>query len=79
MREDINTHWSKPTRNIFKAIGQLRAAIKHQKHAKLIRLWNHECWHPIKEKKPDTDFRNYEFQIGYAASRDSIRDRADLT
>jgi len=74
-----NTHWSKPTRNIFKAIQQLRAAIAAGYRAKLIRARNEDCWHPIRNKKADTDFRNYEFQIGLTKSYQGIIDDPDMS
>jgi len=70
----INTNWSTPKTNIFAAILMLRTALAAGCNARLQRLWNHECDHPIKIRNDDRDFRNYEFRIGYAASIKTITD-----
>ena len=75
----MNTNWSKPTRNVFKAIHQLRNALAAGYRAKLIRLRNQDCMHPIRNKKANTDFRNYEFQIGLTKSYQGIIDDPDMS
>lgn len=68
----MNTNWSKPSRNIFAGIMSLRSALAAGQNAKLIRARNEDCAFPIREKKHDTDFRNYEFRIGYLSTRNEI-------
>ena len=75
----MNTNWSSPKRNIITALLSLRQAILAGYNARLRRVRNEDCQHPIRVKRNDTDFRNYEFQIGYAASRNSIAAREDLS
>jgi len=75
----MNTNWSSPKRNIITALLSLRKAILAGFRARLIRLRNEDCDYPILIKKNDEDFRNFEFQIGYAASRNTIAQRDDLT
>ena len=50
----------------------LRKALAAGQKAKLVRARNEECSHPVKVKLNDTDFRNFEFSIGYLSTRDEI-------
>jgi hypothetical protein len=50
----------------------LRKALAAGYRARLVRAWNADCQYPILFKKNDTDFKNFEFYIGRAASRTSI-------
>lgn len=75
----MNTNWSTPKTNIIAALICLRQALISGFRARLVRLRNEDCDYPILTKNVDNDFRNYEFQIGHAASRDTIRQRQDLT
>jgi len=68
----MNTNWSTPKTNIFAAINDLRKAKAAGQRAVLIKKANKDCAFPIKEKQQDSDFRNYQFNIGYAASITSI-------
>lgn len=67
-----NTNWSSPKRNWITALRSLRQALAANHNAKLVKLRNEECAHPIKFKNNITDFRAYEFQVGLLKSRDSI-------
>ena len=75
----MNTNWSKPKRNIIAGINDLRKARAAGCNARLQRLWNQECDHPIKIRNEDRDFRNYEFRIGYAASIATITDDQSMS
>ena len=75
----MNTNWSTPKRNIIAGINCLRKALQAGMKARLVRARNEDCEHPIKVKRDDTDFRNFEFQIGYAASRNSIAANPNMT
>jgi len=75
----MNTNWSTPKRNIIAGINYLRKALQAGMKARLVRARNEDCEHPIKVKRDDTDFRNFEFQIGYAASRNSIAANPNMT
>lgn len=70
----MNTNWSSPKTNIFAGMLDLRRALAAGQNAKLIRMRNEDCSHPIKEKNQDSDFRNYEFSIGYPSSIKNILD-----
>lgn len=69
----MNTNWSSPKTNVFAGIMSLRSALAAGQNAKLIRARNEDCAFPIKEKKHDRDFRNYEFQSGYLSTRNQIK------
>jgi len=68
----INTNWSSPKRNIFAAMLLLRTALAAGQNARLIRMANEDCAHPIKVKNSITDFRAYEFSVGLLRTRASI-------
>lgn len=68
----MNTNWSTPKTNIIAGLLDLRQALQAGQNAVLVKARNEDCQHPIKEKGKDEDFRNYKFQIGYQATRDSI-------
>lgn len=68
----MNTSWSSPDTNVFKAAIKLRKALSSGYNARLVKARNEDCQHPIKEKKQDNDFRNYEFSIGYPTTKDGI-------
>lgn len=68
----MKTNWSSPKTNILAGIIDLRSALAAGQNARLIRMRNEDCQHPIKVKICDEDFRNYEFQIGYLSSREEI-------
>jgi len=70
----INTNWTQPKRNMIAALNDLRKALASGRNAKLIRINNEDCAHPIKVKNSITDFRAYEFTNGLLRTRDGIRD-----
>ena len=74
----MNTNWSKPRTNIFSAVMSLRSALAAGQNAKLIRARNEDCAYPIRVKKHDTDFRNYEFRVGYMRTRSEIQRDQDM-
>jgi len=73
MEKIKNTNWSSPKTNIVAGLLDLRKALAGGYKAKLIRARNEECEYPIKEKNQDSDFRNYEFSIGYGSSINKIK------
>jgi len=75
----MTTNWSSPKTNILAALLELRNALAAGLNAKLIRLRNEDCDFPIKEKKEDQDFRNYEFRIGYMSTRRNICEDSTMT
>jgi len=75
----MNTNWSTPKTNIIAALMCLRQALISGFRARLIRLRNEDCAHPIRYKHADNDFRNYEFQIGYPSSYQGIIDDPNMS
>ena len=75
----MNTNWSTPKTNIFLGMLDLRKALANGFKAKLIRMRNEDCLHPIEKKIQNTDFRNYEFQIGYGSSINEINKNTTLS
>ena len=75
----MNTNWSKPKTNILAAILDLRSALASGYNAKLVRMRNEDCQHPIRVKNEDSDFRNYEFSIGYSSSIKKIKEDPNMT
>jgi len=67
-----NTNWSSPKTNIIAGLLDLRKALASGYKAKLVRAHNEECEYPIKVKKENQDFRNYEHSIGYGSSVNKI-------
>jgi len=68
----MNTNWSSPKTNFLAGMLDLRQALAAGQKARLVRARNEDCQHPIRMKTSDENFRNYEFSIGYPATRDSI-------
>ena len=68
----MNTNWSSPKLNIFAALWCLRGALNSGHNARLIKMRNEDCDHPIRVKKVDMDFRNYEFNYGIPKTRNLI-------
>jgi len=68
----MNTNWSTPKTNFFAGMLDLRQALAAGQNARLVRTRNEDCEYPIKIKKNDTDFRNYEFSSGTLQTRDGI-------
>jgi hypothetical protein len=71
-------NYTTPKRNIIAGMDDLRNALAHGTNARLIRARNEDCQHPIRIKKHDRDFKNYEFSIGYKATRQQILDDKNL-
>jgi len=46
----INTNWTQPKRNMIAALNDLRSALAAGQRAKLIKINNEDCQHPIKVK-----------------------------
>lgn len=73
-----NTNWSSPKTNFFSALNDLRKCLAYGYKARLIRIYNEECEHPIREKDPDKNFRMYQHSIGYISSRAAIKTMTNL-
>ena len=67
-----NTNWSSPKTNIFAGTLTLISALQSGHNARLIRMKNEDCAFPIRVKRHDTDFRNYEFSSGHPSTREEI-------
>lgn len=74
----MNTNWSTPKTNIFAAINDLRRALAAGQNARLIKARNEDCAFPIRVKKHDEDFRNYEFSVGLMKTRSEILRDPDI-
>lgn len=72
--KNIKTNYSSPKTNIFSALWSLRSALASGNNARLIRMKNEDCEHPIKVRHEDNDFRNYEFQIGLIRTMQEVLD-----
>lgn len=72
-----HTNWSSPKTNILAAANDLRKALSYGYKAKLIRARNEDCLSPIKVKKEDLDFRNYEFNTGIYTSINKIKEETN--
>ena len=68
------TNWSSPHTNIWKAILSLQRALAAGQTARLVRMRNEDCEHPILTQNHDKDFRNYKFSSGTLQTRKSIAD-----
>ena len=68
----MNTNWTEPKRNILPALNDFRIALASGNRARLILIKNEDCSYPIKVKRKDTDFRNYEFNGGTLQTRETI-------
>jgi hypothetical protein len=68
----MNTNWTSPKTNIFSAINDLRSCLASGHNARLIRLENEKCSHPIRVKNEHNDFRCYEFNYGTPTSINKI-------
>lgn len=67
------TNWTSPKKNMLAGINDLRKCLAAGYKARLIRARNEDCEHPITEKNHITDFRCYEFHIGYLSTADEIK------
>ena len=79
MGKNTRTTWTSPTANIIIAVNQLRKYLASGYKARLIRIFNEDCEHPILLNKNElsTDFREYEF--GYATLRTKAEILADTS
>ncbi len=68
------TNWSQPHTNVFKAIKSLQRALAAGQNARLVRMRNEDCEHPIMAEKADKDFRNYKFTSGTLQTRQGIQE-----
>jgi len=68
----MNTSWSAPKTNLFQGIWSLRNALANGYKAKLVRMRNEDCVYPIGANINNTNFRDYEFSIGYQSTIDEI-------
>lgn len=75
----INTKWSEPSTNFFSALWNLKSALASGRNARLIKMRNEDCEYPIKTKKVDEDFKNYEFRIGLPRTRQLIIDDTSMS
>ena len=75
----MNTNWSEPKTNFFAGINDLRKALAAGMNARLIRIRNEDCEHPIKVKNEDKDFRNYKFSVGYLSTITDIVENTSMT
>ena len=75
----MNTNWTTPKRNFFAGLNDLRNALASGMNARLVRVRNEDCAHPIKVKNHDLDFRCYEFSIGYPTTRQKIEADSNMS
>jgi len=68
------TTWTSPKTNIIAAANDLRKCLASGHKARLIRILNEDCQHPILLDKNELskDFREYEFSIGTLRTRTEI-------
>jgi len=72
--KNTNTAWSSPKTNFLAGINCLRKALASGSNAKLIRMYNEDCYYPIKvqESEKNIDIRSYNFSNG------ALRTRAEI-
>ena len=66
------TNWSQPHTNLWKAVRSLQRALAAGQIARLVRMRNEDCEHPILCEKANKDFRNYKFACAYPQTRNGI-------
>ena len=68
------TTWTSPKTNMIAAANDLRGCLASGHKARLIRIFNEDCMHPILLDKNELskDFREYEFSIG------TLRTKAEI-
>lgn len=74
----MNTNWSTPKTNAVAAILDLRKALASGHKARLVRARNEDCEYPIKLKKANQDFRNWEFGFGTISTRRDISKASNM-
>jgi hypothetical protein len=69
------TTWTSPKTNIIAAVNDLRKCLASGYNARLIRVLNEDCEHPILLDRDELskDFREYEFSIGTLRTRAEIK------
>lgn len=74
MKNDKTT-WTSPKTNIILAANDLRKCLASGCKARLIRILNEDCTHPILLDKDELskDFREYEFSIGTLRTKEEIK------
>ena len=75
----MNTNWTTPKRHFFAGLTDLRKALASGMNARLVKAWNQDCAHPIKDKNHDLDFKCYEFSVGYASTRQKIQTNPNMS
>jgi hypothetical protein len=75
------TTWTSPKINIIAAVNDLRKCLASGYNARLIRILNEDCAHPILLDKDDEpkDFREYEFSIGTLRTRKEITEDTSMS
>jgi len=68
----MTTNWSQPHTSIWKAVKSLQRALAAGQNARLVRMRNEDCEHPILTQNHNKDFRNYKFSSGTLQTRKSI-------
>jgi hypothetical protein len=69
------TTWTSPRTNIIAAANDLRGCLASGHKARLIRIFNEDCIHPILLDKDELskNFREYEFSIGTLRTKEEIK------
>lgn len=75
------TTWTSPKTNIIAAVNDLRKCLASGYKARLIRILNEDCQHPILLDKDELskDFREYKFSIGTLRTRAEIKADASMS
>jgi hypothetical protein len=75
------TTWTSPKTNIIAAVNDLRGCLASGHKARLIRILNEDCQHPILLDKDDEpkDFREYEFSIGTLRTKEEIKNDTSMS
>lgn len=73
------TNWSSPKTNIIAGMNDLRKALASGYKSRLVREYNENCQHPIREKHADSDFRNYKHMYGTPTSVNKIMQDTSMT
>ena len=75
------TTWTSPKTNIIAAVNDLRKCLASGYKARLIRILNEDCEHPILLDKEEIskDFREYEFSIGTLRTKKEITEDTSMS
>lgn len=73
--KNTKTTWTSPKTNIIAAANDLRKCLANGHKARLIRILNEDCEHPIllDREELSKDFREYEFSIGTLRTKEEIK------